>query len=80
MGEGTHQESDEGEAMSLRDTLGECIKGNDADAMRRKQMLATLLDAFERGGAEAASEFLERQMKDLATRFDAQLTTVEKNT
>jgi hypothetical protein len=66
--------------MTLRDSLAQCITGDDADALRRRQLLNALVDAYERGGADAAAEVLDRQMQELAIRFDAQLTTVEKKT
>jgi hypothetical protein len=55
--------------MQLHTPLSARLTGNDAELQRRQQLLALLLDGYERGGADEAAAALAREFEPLERTF-----------
>lgn len=63
--------------MTCIDILRGQVQGNPEEKARREQILVPLLDAFNQGGGDAASNLLKAKMNELEVRFQKLLAALE---
>jgi hypothetical protein len=54
------------------------MTGSAEEKTRREEILAALLEVFERGGKDAASDVLQAKMSELEGHIDDRLATLEE--
>ncbi len=64
--------------MDLLAKFRSCLKGTSEEKNRREEILAAILEAFEKEGQEGATSALKQRMKKLEEDFNHKLTQLEE--